>query len=186
MVNFIKKDPKRNKWVKDFLQKLKGPRIALYQHTEHGELIYENITGIEVKTIKGDFARQKKLGVFFLYGKTPSRTRKLILDYVKNLKGTEDVLIIGQFKLLSTGINIKPLKHIVFLSSTKSNTTIIQSVGRVLRLHGSKTKAIIWDLVDNFSDHRQTENHSLKHFWHRLGFYEFQQFEIHERNINLS
>jgi superfamily II DNA or RNA helicase len=73
----------------------------------------------------------------------------------------------------------------VFLSSTKSYVTVIQSIGRVLRLHDSKTKAIVWDLVDDFSKGRKTENYALKHFWQRLNFYEFQQFEVIEKEVQL-
>jgi len=132
-----------------------------------------------------DFELQKQMGVFFMSGATPAKTRKLILEYLKTVKGTEDISLIGQSKILSTGINIKALKHLIFLAAGKSYTQIIQSIGRVLRLHESKSSAVIWDLVDNYSDGRKTENHALKHFWARLSYYEFQGFEVHEKEFQL-
>jgi superfamily II DNA or RNA helicase len=185
-VKFIKDSPKRRKWITGFMKKLKGLSIGLYQHTEHGEQTWEDLTGVEATAQNlNNFELQKKLGVFFLKGGTKTSTRKRILNYIKNLNGTEKVILIGQIKLLSTGINIKPLKHLVFLSSTKGYVTVIQSIGRVLRLHDSKKKAVIWDLVDDFSSKRKTENYALKHFWERLSFYEFQQFDIIETEVQL-
>ena len=185
-IKFIKESSKRQAFIAKFTKRLKGLKIMLYQHTQHGKDTWESLTGLELTTKRlGDFKLQKDLGVFFMSGSTPAKTRKLILDYLKTVTGKEDITLIGQSKILSTGINIKPLKHLIFLSAGKSYTQIIQSIGRVLRLHGSKSKAVIWDLVDNFSDGRKTENHALKHFWARLGYYEFQGFEVHEKEIQL-
>ena len=188
-VKFIKTDPLRRAWISKFLTKLKGLSIALYNHTEHGTDTFYSVTGVKLKDAMS-FEQQKALGesgdgVFFLSGKTKPRIRKMILDYVKQADNTKNILIIGQFKLLSTGINIKALKNLVFLASTKSYTTVIQSIGRVLRLHETKNKAVVWDLIDNFSDHRKSENYALQHFYQRLQFYEYQDFEIHEKEINL-
>jgi len=186
-VKFIKDSPLRREWVKNFLQKLTGLSIALYAHTEHGKNTWESLTGIKCTTKNmNDFELQKKLGVFFMSGTTKSSTRKQILDYFKSLS-TENVILIGQQKILSTGINIKPLKNLVFLSSSKSYTQVIQSIGRVLRLHHAKAKALVFDLVDDFTNHgkRKNENYALRHFWYRLSFYEMQGFECIEKEIDL-
>jgi len=186
-VKFIKESPKRRTFVKKFLNKLTGLSIALYQHTEHGRTTYEDLTGVALdKPLMKDFDRQKSLGVFFLSGQTDVKTRKSILSYVAGLSH-EKVVIIGQVKLLSTGINIKALKNLVFLSSTKSQTTVIQSIGRVLRLHEAKTRAVVFDLVDDFTNHgkRKKENYSLIHFWQRLSYYNIQQLEVCEKEVDL-
>jgi superfamily II DNA or RNA helicase len=47
---------------------------------------------------------------------------------------------------MSTGINIKRLTNIVFLTSSKSFSRTIQSIGRTLRLHDSKTEAHLIDV----------------------------------------
>ena len=185
-VKFIKESKVRQKWIANFTQKLKGLKIMLYQHTQHGKDTWTSITGLELTNKRlADFELQKSLGVFFMSGGTPAKTRKMILEYLKTVNGTENIILIGQSKILSTGINIKALKHLIFLSAGKSYTQIIQSIGRVLRLHDAKSKAVIWDIVDNFSDNRKTENHALKHFWARLGYYEFQGFEVHEKEFNI-
>jgi superfamily II DNA or RNA helicase len=186
-VKFIKESPKRRSFIVKFAHKLKGLSVMLYNHTDHGKQTYKDITGVEMdKGLMRSFERQKELGVFFLSGSTHSKTRKLILAYMASLSN-ENVIIIGQNKLLSTGINIKALKNLVFLSSTKSQITVIQSIGRVLRLHDAKHRAIVYDLVDDFTNHgkRKTENYALKHFWQRLSYYEFQQLQVYEKEFNI-
>jgi len=185
-VKFMKQDKKRREWLTKFLHKLTGLSIALYAHTEHGVDTWESYTGIKLDNkMKNDFERQKELGCFFMTGSTNAKTRKKILEYLSTLDNDSNVVLIGQQKILSTGINIKALKNLIFLSSSKSFTQIIQSVGRVLRLHESKTKAVIFDLVDNYSDHRTSENYSLIHFYQRLTFYQNQGFEIVEMEVPL-
>lgn len=51
---------------------------------------------------------------------------------------------------MSTGVNIKRLTNLVFLTSTKSFSRVIQSIGRTLRLHESKASAHLIDVSFNF------------------------------------
>ncbi len=184
-VKFVKESPKRRKFITRFMKKLNGLTVALYNHTEHGKQTYEDITGVPLdKDLMKSFVRQRDLGVFFLSGNTHGATRKKILEYMATLSN-ENVIIIGQQKLLSTGINIKALKNLVFLSSTKSQITVIQSIGRVLRLHDAKSRAIVYDLIDDFSSHRKTENFALRHFWMRLSYYEMQDLDVLEKEVDL-
>ena len=185
-VKFIKESIQRKKWVSNFLKKLNGLSVALYQHTEHGENQWEDLTQVSIKKYKNNFAKQKQLGVFFMSGTTNTKTRKMILEYLADIDD-ENIIVIAQLKLLSTGINLKALKNLIFLSSTKSYVTTIQSIGRVMRLHESKSNSIVFDLIDDFTNHgkRKTENYSLKHFWERLSFYESQELNIIEKEINL-
>ena len=64
---------------------------------------------------------------------------------------------------MSTGINIKNLANLVMTGSSKSQSRTIQSIGRTLRLHGSKSHATIWDIVFNYkySDKHYTERKNL-------------------------
>jgi superfamily II DNA or RNA helicase len=50
---------------------------------------------------------------------------------------------------MSTGVNIKRLTNLVFLTSSKAFARTIQSIGRTLRLHSSKQKAHLIDLSWN-------------------------------------
>ena len=65
---------------------------------------------------------------------------------------------------MSTGINIKRLTNIVFLTSSKSFSRTIQSIGRTLRLHNSKTEAHLIDVSWKMK-------YSQKHLYERLKIY---------------
>ena len=49
---------------------------------------------------------------------------------------------------LSTGVSINAIFNVIFADSFKSEQIIIQSIGRALRLHSDKKKALVFDLVD--------------------------------------
>ena len=184
-VKYIKESPKRREFIKKLLTKLTGLTVALYNHTEHGEQTFEDITGVKLtQKIKASFEQQKALGVFFISGSTPSGIRKQIREYL-NTSNEGDMTVIGQFNVLSTGINIPRLKNLVFLSGTKSYVKVIQAIGRVLRLHQTKLKAYVYDIVDDLTGSRKTENYALKHFDNRLSFYQNEQFPIIEREVTL-
>jgi type I site-specific restriction endonuclease len=57
---------------------------------------------------------------------------------------------------MSTGVNIKKLHNCIFASSIKSYESVIQSIGRVLRTHISKSGAKIFDLVDELKVMKRT------------------------------
>ncbi len=183
-VKFIKNSIPRREFVTKLLKKLDGLTVALYNHTELGKNTWEHLTGQKLtpKIIKS-FVLQKKIGVFFMSGNTPSKVRDEMRRYLTSHNG--NVTIIAQKTIMSTGINIKALKNLVFLSSSKSFTEVIQSIGRVLRLHETKSRALIFDLVDDTSTTRKRDNYSLSHFYVRLGYYEQEDFPILEREITL-
>ena len=181
-VKYRETDPKRKKFVTSFLKKLPGLTIVLYQHTQHGKDTWMDYTKNPISDITS-FEKMKESKCFFLSGGTKPAVRKQILNFLSTEIG--DYVLIGQSKILSTGINIKPLRNLVFLSSNKSYTQVIQSIGRVLRLHESKKKALVFDLVDDYTQGRKTENYALRHFYQRLKFYENQGFDMAEKEITL-
>lgn len=186
-VKFLKESPERREFISKLLKKMTGLTVALYNHTEHGEQTFFDVTGVKcTKAIKGSFEQQKALGVFFISGGTPSGIRKKIREYLNDPTSVGDMIVIGQFNVLSTGINIPRLKNLVFLSSTKSYVKVIQAIGRVLRLHNSKLKAYVYDIVDDLTGgKRKTENYALKHFWQRNTFYENENFPVIEKEVKL-
>ena len=101
----------------------------------------------------------------------------------------QPMIIIANFSVMSTGISIKSLENLVFLSSLKAFTTIVQAIGRVLRLHGSKSKAHIYDFVDIVDKVGKrggiTQNYVQKHFFQRLCYYQEEGYQINEKEINL-
>ena len=182
-VKFIRQSVSRTNFINTFMKGLKGVSVALYQVTEHGEQTYEALTGVKLTTKKkSDFEMMKELGVFFMSGSTKSSVREKIRVY---LNECENAIVIGQMAVLSTGINIPRLKNLVFLSSTKSYTLILQSIGRVMRLHKEKGNNVyIFDMIDEFT--YKKDSYSLKHYYQREAFYESEGHPLIEKEIDLS
>jgi len=183
-VKFMKESQPRRKFVVSLLNKLTGVTVGIYQHTAHGIQTWEDYTGTKLTPkIKKSFIAQKELGAFFIAGGTPPTIRDKIRHHLSDT--TDKTVLIAQKNILSTGINIKALKSLVFLAPNKSFTDTIQSIGRVLRLHTSKEKALVIDLVDEMSAHRKTNNYLLDHFFERLSYYESEEFKIKEVEVSL-
>ena len=132
--------------------------------------------------ILDNFKSIESLNVFCITGEVSGVER----EYVRQiLEEHNDAIILGSYQCMSTGINIKKLHNLVFCSSIKSSITLLQSIGRVMRLHKSKNKVNIWDIVDNLESKRGKENYFLKHFKERLGIYLDSGYPIEEKEINL-
>jgi len=85
---------------------------------------------------------------------------------------------------LSTGVNIKSITNVVFTDSYKSDQKIRQSIGRALRLHNKKDKAIIFDIVDRF--HTSYKNILYNHYLYRKKeIYKKQDYPFDEIKIAL-
>jgi superfamily II DNA or RNA helicase len=88
-----------------------------------------------------------------------------------------DVIIVAISKIFSTGINIPNLHNIVFASIGKAKIKIMQSIGRVLRLHPTKSMATIFDIADN-------TKYGLKHVEERKKMYSLEKYEYTEKEIS--
>jgi len=121
-----------------------------------------------------------------IYGDVKAAQREEIR---KMMETEENIILIGTYATMSTGINIKRIHHVIFASSYKSKIKILQSIGRGLRLHDTKDKMILWDLVDTLCwktrNNTIGKNHVYKHFEERMKFYEEQGFKTHSKILNI-
>ena len=90
-----------------------------------------------------------------------------------------DIICIAITKIFSTGINIKNLHNIVLAAGGKSSVTVVQSIGRGLRLHPDKKELNIWDIVDT------NYKYSSKHGEKRQEIYAREKIPTKMRNISL-
>lgn len=116
--------------------------------------------------------------VYEIYGKINPTIRE---DIRKRMNDESGVILIGTYKTMSTGINIKKIHHIMFASSYKSKIKILQSIGRGLRTHESKSRLVLWDIVDDLCRVKRTgsleKNYVYKHFEERYRYYTEVGFE---------
>lgn len=155
----------RNKFLNDLCSKLDKNILLLVNRLEHGH----NLLNYFNNNIKN-----KK--IYFIRGEIDIDTR----DEIKKLMEKEDnILCIAITKIFSTGINIKNLHNIILASGGKSSVTVVQSIGRGLRLHPSKKELNIFDICDKGFEY------STAHANKRLKIYETEKIKVIETNIVL-
>jgi len=155
----------RNNFLKDLCFKLDKNTLLLVNRLEHG-FILKNI----LDTVESD----KK--IYFIRGEIDTDSR----DEIKKLMEEEDnILCIAITKIFSTGINIKNLHNIILAAGGKSSVTVVQSIGRGLRLHPTKKELNIFDICD------KGFKYSTAHANKRLRIYEEEKINVRETDIVL-
>lgn len=160
-----------NKWYKDlykpafeYLMSLKSNTLMLFDRIDIGTNLYEY-----AKSLYTD------KNVYYIDGSVDVHERESIRMKFEESDGN---LLIAQNAVMSTGVNIKRLSNLVFLTSSKSFSRTIQSIGRTLRLHETKDKAHLIDLSWN-------TKYSQKHLEERLKIYKKMYHKKPDRVISL-
>lgn len=96
----------------------------------------------------------------------------------KLLEDTSGNVLIATSGVYSTGISIKRLHTIIFADAGKSKISVLQSVGRGLRMHGTKTHLHLIDIADDLT-------YGDKHLQDRLGYYANNEFEVDVKDVVL-
>ena len=121
--------------------------LIMVTSIEHGELIGEQLD---------------KLGAEyqFLQGKDDSATREKAIDDIVSGK----LKIVIATKIFEAGIDIPNLKVLILCDALKSYISVIQKIGRVLRVMPDKRDVFIFDIVD------RTQNSLFKHAQDRVRY----------------
>jgi len=153
----------RLKYICDLVNKTTKNTLVLFHNVkaDYGKKIQERI--IEIS---------KDKDVFYVDGETDIEKREY---YKQSLEHGENKVLIASFGTFSTGISVKNIHNIVFAESFKSDKIIRQSIGRGMRLHSTKEKTNIIDIVDDFS-YNGDKNFLIRHMEKRLEIYETQGF----------
>lgn len=135
-----------------------GNTLILYQNLDQGNMLYEYIK-----------ENSKDKHVFMVNGSTKADARESVRKFTETNNG---VIIVASFQVFATGINIKNLHSLIFASPSKSMIRILQSIGRVLRLHNTKDIATIYDVYDNFNYRQKSaKSYGILHFVERYRIY---------------
>ena len=111
--------------------------------------------------------------IYFIRGSTEIDEREKIRNLMES---RSDVIAVAVSKIFSTGINIPNLHNIIFASAGKAKIKIMQSIGRALRLHPTKTIANIFDIADN-------TKYSKSHLSERIKLYESEKYTYEQKTI---
>lgn len=172
-ISFITEHKRRNTWICKLALKISEKdqnTLILFRHKKHGKVLYESL-------------KKKNDKVYFIDGDTKVDDRNEIKRIAEKDSG---IIIVASYGVMSTGISIKNLHHVFFAHPIKSKITVLQSIGRVLRLHESKLEAVLWDIVDNLGVKPKTKNakkkyvhlnYGMKHALERIERYNSEKFD---------
>jgi superfamily II DNA or RNA helicase len=162
-INYLMNDIRRNEIIAKLANKLTNNTIIMVDRIDHGLNIE-----LALKQLCGD-----KRPIYFIRGSTEIEERENIR---KLMEERNDIIAVAVSKIFSTGINIPNLHNIIFASAGKAKIKIMQSIGRALRLHPTKTMANIFDIADN-------TKYSKIHLKERKRLYETEKYQYEEKNI---
>ena len=103
-----------------------------------------------------------------MQGKDDSATREKAIDDIISGK----LKIVIATKIFEAGIDIPNLKVLILCDALKSYISVIQKIGRVLRVMPDKRDVFIFDIVD------RTQNSLFKHAQDRVRYYKDEGFEV--------
>lgn len=170
-INYIISHEKRNNIITGLARDLTGNTLILFNYVEkHGEPLYEMIN-----------SKAGDKHIFFIHGKVPTEEREEARQICED---TDNAIILASYGTFSTGINIKNLHNVIFASPSKSKIRNLQSIGRALRKHDSKSQATLYDFADDISNGR-FNNATLNHLVERIRQYKDEKFDYSITKIKL-
>lgn len=168
-VNFLLNMKERNTFIKNLGLSLKGNKLIFFKHRDHGAELRKLIEASTKDTL------------FYIQGGVHVDEREKIR---KAIEDEHNAFLLASLGTTSTGISINKLKHMIAAHPSKSTIKVLQSIGRLLRLHPEIETVYLYDVVDNLS-HKGKENYLLKHFQHRVEIYDKEQFEYEIYNVRI-
>jgi len=170
--DYIHQSAPRLEFIKKIVQKCDSNTLLLFHTIEYGQSIFNKLS-----------AELTDKEFYYIDGEISGKKREEIKKEMEKTTGKVKVLI-ASFGTLSTGVSINAIFNVVFADSFKSEQIIIQSIGRALRLHDDKKRAIIFDLVDVFTS-KDWSNILWKHFKEREKFYIKRKYPYKIIKVNI-
>lgn len=175
--------PERTQLIADIALKAsmqgQGSTLVLFTFIEHGEMLYRAIAGLNEDEPMPKLEQMKRTGVYFLTGQSTAKEReeiRLLMDQ------DPKAILVANYALLSTGVNIKSLRYAIFASPVKSGVVTAQSLGRGIRKSDGKDQFNVYDIVDVLSG----TGMFVRQYSARKKVYQKSQFTLDERQVELS
>jgi superfamily II DNA or RNA helicase len=162
-LEFLIHSNRRNEIICKLASKLGNNTIIMADRIEHGEILEKKLKELCLDDRP----------IYFIRGSTEMEERENIRSL---MEGRSDVIVVAISKIFSTGINIPNLHNIIFASAGKAKIKIMQSIGRALRLHPTKSMATVFDISDN-------TKYGKNHLKERETLYKTEKYNYEKRNI---
>lgn len=157
----------RNKFIKNLMLSLKGNKLLFFKQIDHGILLKELLED-ETKVFHIDG------------GVSPEKREEIRLA----IEAEDDCSLIASMGTTSTGISVNKLRHMIAASSSRGKIKVLQSIGRMLRMHDDYDEVILYDIVDDLSV-GSYKNYTLNHFVDRTNLYDKEEFPYTIYNVKL-
>ena len=108
----------------------------------------------------------------FVYGKDKMKDRKMVYNLFKE---NDNLVVIANVQVASTGLDIKRIFNMMFIDVGKSFIRVIQSIGRGLRKAPDKDSVHVTDICSDFK-------YSKKHLLERIKFYDEAKYP-HKKKV---
>lgn len=168
-LEYLLTNERRNEIISKIAKRTQKNTVIMVDRIEHGIRIREKIMEL--------YAEDRHLisdrPIYFIQGSTEMEEREAIRALMSE---RDDVIVIAVSKIFSTGINIPNLHNIIFATAGKAKIKIMQSIGRALRLHPTKSMATIFDIADN-------TKYGKVHLKERIALYEKEKYTYEKREI---
>ena len=168
---FIHQSEKRLDFIKKIVEKCDKNVLLLFHTIEYGKKIFEKL--------KSELPDKE---FFYIDGEVSGKKREIIKQEMEKVDDKVKVAI-ASFGTIGTGWSIKNLHYLIMVDSFKSDVIILQAIGRILRLFVGKERAVIFDIVDVFSD--EMNNILYNHYRERLKIYTNKKYPLKEIKIKL-
>lgn len=167
-IDFLVNNEARNRFIKNLGLSLKGNKLIFFRIIDHGKIL---------KDLLGEAGDN----VFYIDGSISGDERERIR---KAIEEEENAILVASLGTTSTGVSIRKLHHMVAASPSKSKIKVLQSIGRMLRMHEQKEQAVLYDIVDDLS-YKSHQNFTLKHFLERTKIYDAEKFDYEIYNVKV-
>lgn len=159
---FLYNNIERNQLIHNIVEKVDKNILVVVDRIEHGLTIKELL-------------KNSKKQVHFIRGSTDNDARTCIKQLMEN---NDNVVCIAMAQIFSVGVSINNLHYVICCMMGKSKIRIMQTIGRSMRLHENKNKAIIFDIADS------TE-YSLDHLKKRIELFKDEKIKYTITKTNL-
>lgn len=160
-IKFLVNSPERNRFIKNLATNLTGNKLVFFRILDHGKALYDLISS------------ESSHNVFYIDGGVKGEDRERIRHAIED---EHNATLIASLGTTSTGVSINKLHHMIAASPSKSKIKVLQSIGRMLRMHETKEEAILYDIVDDLS-YKAHKNYTLNHFTERSKIYDLEKFD---------
>lgn len=165
---FVNESERRFYIITKLIANTKQNTMVLFKDRDYGKKVF--------KWMKENTTKM----IYYIDGDIDKKVREEIR---KRMEIKDDVILIASFGTSSTGISIDKIFNIFFISSYKSISTVLQSIGRGLR----KNENINKDFVNiyDMSDDIYSGCYEMAHARERIKIYESQGFPYEVKKLKM-